>query len=68
MNAQLRHTLLLEPRPVDATDVRVTLTERGWSLCWLRDGRSAEAFGPAFASVPEAARAAMVVRTSHGLD
>jgi len=62
MNAQTRSSLLREPRPSDADDVRITLEGAAWRCVWLRDGRRAEPFGPGFAHVAEAAAAAHMVR------
>lgn len=67
MNAQVRSSLLTEPRPADADDVRVDLVGGAWSLVWIRSGRLAEPFGPAFPHVGEAAAAARLVREAHGL-
>jgi len=67
MNAQLRSELLTVPRPAEARDVRVTLGERGWTCVWVKDGRTAEPFGPPFALVSDAAAAARLVREAHQL-
>jgi hypothetical protein len=67
MNAALRSTILREPRPSDAGDVRVTMKPPGWSLVWIRNGREEEPFGPVFLHVAQAAEAAREVRRAHGL-
>lgn len=68
MNADLRTTLLREPRPGDANDVRVGMDGGGWRLAWQRDGgRRPELFGPIFVHVSHAAAAAREVRQAHGL-
>lgn len=68
MNAAMRSELLLTPRPVAARDVRVTLAAGEWRVCWVLDGLTSQAFGPAFGHVADAAAAAKLVRASHGLD
>jgi hypothetical protein len=67
MNAQLRSTLVTEPRPADADDVRVGLVGRRWFTCWILDGRKSVPFGPGFDHVAEASAAARLVREAHGL-
>ncbi len=67
MNAAIRSELLTEPRPVDARDARIWLTDRGWSVVWIRDGRVKEPFGPTFPFAIQAAAAARIVREAHGL-
>jgi len=67
LNAQVRTSLLLEPRPSDADDVRVDRDGLVWRCCWIRDGRIAVRFGPGFMHVAEAAEAARLVREGHGL-
>jgi len=67
MNAALRTTLLKEPRPSDAGDVRVAMESPGWRLIWIRQGRIEERFGPIFLHVSQAAEAAQELRLAHGL-
>ncbi len=68
MNAQLRSSLLTEPRPSDADDVCVTRERDGWwRIAWWRAGLTPEPFGPPFASATEACAASLDVRTAHGL-
>lgn len=70
MNAQLRSSLLLEPRPSDADWCGVTLApdSRGWQVSWLRQGRIEQPFGPTFLHVGEAAAAAHLLRQAHLLE
>ena len=68
MNAQLRTTILREPRPAEAHDVRLVMESPGWRCAWQLDGgRSHESFGPIFLHVAQAAEAAREVRLAHGL-
>lgn len=67
MNADVRSSLLTEPRPSDARDVRVTLDGRAWRCCWVLHGLTSVPFGPGFLHVAEAATAARLVREAHGL-
>ena len=67
MNASLRSSLILEPRPSDASWCGVTLDGDGWRVSWLREGRVEQPFGPVFVSAGQAAEAARYIRASHGL-
>lgn len=67
MNAALRTTILREPRPADAGDVRLVMEAPGWRCAWIRNGREEEPFGPIFLHVAQAAEAAREVRQAHGL-
>lgn len=68
MNAQLRTTILREPRPADAHDVKVALELPGWRMIWIRQGKVEEPFGPIFLHAHQAAEAAREVRLAHGLN
>ncbi len=56
------------PRPADADDVCVIRNLEGrWAVCWWRQGRFPEPFGPSFASAPEAIAVSRDVREKLGL-
>jgi hypothetical protein len=67
MNAALRTTLLRETRPADAGDVRVTMEGPGWRLCWIKQGRIEEPFGPIWLHLSQAHQAAVELRMAHNL-
>jgi len=68
VNAQLRTTLLREPRPAEANDVRLAMEPPGWRLAWqLEGGRRQEPLGPIFMRVSDAHQAAVELRMAHGL-
>jgi hypothetical protein len=68
MNAMLAANLVTVPRPVDADDTAVSLNLDGsWHVCWWRQGRVPEPFGPTFPTASEACKASRLVRQAHGL-
>ena len=68
MNAMLAANLVTVPRPSDADDTCVSLGLDGsWRVCWWRDGRIPEPFGPPFDKVRAACDASRLVRAAHGL-
>jgi hypothetical protein len=68
MNAMLAANLVTVPRPADADDTCVSRDLAGqWRICWWRDGRVPETFGPPFAKVREACAASRLVAEAHGL-
>jgi hypothetical protein len=55
-------------RPADADDTCVLRDLDGsWRVCWWRQGRVPEPFGPCFTNARDACAASLDVRTAHGL-